>query len=65
MILSAAMLLRYSLGRDEAALRVEAAVRKVLARGLRTRDISESGATSVSTREMGEAVVAALREDMV
>jgi 3-isopropylmalate dehydrogenase len=59
-ILSAAMLLRFSLNADAAASRVEAAVRKVLARGYRTPDIVRPGTQKVGTREMGDAVVAAL-----
>jgi 3-isopropylmalate dehydrogenase len=59
-ILSAAMMLRYTLGRAEQADRVESAVKKVLAQGLRTPDIWQEGATKVGTREMGAAVVAAL-----
>ncbi|MCC6611124.1 MAG: 3-isopropylmalate dehydrogenase [Burkholderiales bacterium] len=59
-ILSAAMMLRYSLDSEGAAGRIEAAVRKVLARGLRTADLYEAGTQRVGTREMGEAVVAAL-----
>ena len=59
-ILSAAMMLRYSLNQDAAAERIEAAVRKVLASGLRTADIAAPGAKRVGTQEMGNAVVAAL-----
>jgi 3-isopropylmalate dehydrogenase len=59
-ILSAAMMLRYSLNQDAAADRVENAVRKVLARGLRTADISAPGMATVGTAAMGAAVVAAL-----
>jgi len=59
-ILSAAMMLRYSLGENAAAARVEQAVTKVLAQGLRTADLYEPGTTRVGTREMGAAVVAAL-----
>jgi len=59
-ILSAAMMLRYSLGDDAAAGRIEAAVRKVLAQGLRTADLHETGTRRVGTNEMGDAVVAAL-----
>jgi 3-isopropylmalate dehydrogenase len=59
-ILSAAMLLRYSLNQEQAAQRVERAVRKVLAQGLRTADIAEAGKRTVGTREMGDAVIAAL-----
>jgi len=59
-ILSAAMLLRYS-GNDEAAAqRIEAAVKRVLAQGYRTADIYEAGMRRVGTREMGDAVLAAL-----
>jgi 3-isopropylmalate dehydrogenase len=59
-ILSAAMMLRFSLQQPQAADRIEAAVQKVLAQGLRTADIHSVGTTLVSTREMGDAVVAAL-----
>ena len=59
-ILSAAMMLRFSLGQEAAALKIEAAVQKVLADGLRTADIYSEGTTKVSTREMGDAVVKAL-----
>ncbi len=59
-ILSAAMMLRYSLDQTEAADRIEAAVKKVLAQGLRTPDIYSAGTTRVGTREMGDAVVKAL-----
>jgi 3-isopropylmalate dehydrogenase len=59
-ILSAAMMLRYSLGRAAEADRVEKAVRKVLAGGLRTADIYTEGCRRVGTQEMGDAVVAAL-----
>ena len=59
-ILSAAMMLRFSLNQAEAADRIETAVKKVLAQGLRTPDIHSEGTTRVGTREMGEAVVKAL-----
>jgi 3-isopropylmalate dehydrogenase len=59
-ILSAAMMLRFSLNQPEAADRIEAAVKKVLAQGLRTPDIHSPGTTRVGTREMGEAVLKAL-----
>ena len=59
-ILSAAMMLRYTFNQEQAAQRVEAAVRKVLAQGFRTGDIYEPGTTKVGTREMGDAVLAAL-----
>jgi 3-isopropylmalate dehydrogenase len=60
-ILSAAMMLRYSLGKAEQADRIEAAVQRVLARGLRTADIWSEGTTRVGTVQMGDAVVAELR----
>ena len=59
-ILSAAMMLRYSLNRDALADRVEAAVRRVLSQGYRTGDIFQQGTRKVGTAEMGDAVVAAL-----
>ncbi|MCW2310619.1 3-isopropylmalate dehydrogenase [Rhodoferax antarcticus] len=60
-ILSAAMMLRFSLNQEEAAQRIEAAVKKVLAQGLRTADIYSEGTTRVSTIDMGNAVVKAMR----
>jgi len=60
-ILSVAMLLRQGFGLAEAATRVEEAVRRVLAEGLRTADIREPGCTVVGTVAMGDAVLAALR----
>jgi 3-isopropylmalate dehydrogenase len=59
-ILSAAMMLRYSLGQPAAAERIERAVAKVLQSGLRTADIFTAGMRKVNTTEMGDAVVAAL-----
>jgi 3-isopropylmalate dehydrogenase len=59
-ILSAAMMLRYSLGRPQEAGRIETAVRKALAGGLRTADIYTDGFKKVGTAEMGDAVAAAL-----
>lgn len=59
-ILSAAMMLRYSLHQVAAADRIEAAVKKVLKDGYRTADIFEAGTKKVGTQEMGAAVVAAL-----
>ncbi|MET0540699.1 MAG: 3-isopropylmalate dehydrogenase [Variovorax sp.] len=59
-ILSAAMMLRFSLNQPEAADRIESAVQSVLASGLRTGDIWSEGTKRVGTREMGDAVVAAL-----
>ena len=60
-ILSAAMMLRFSLNQAQAADRIEVAVKQVLAQGLRTADIYSPGTTQVSTREMGDAVVKALK----
>jgi len=60
-ILSAAMMLRYTFDRAEAADRIEAAVRKVLQQGYRTPDIHEAEMRKVGTVEMGDAVVAALK----
>lgn len=60
-ILSAAMMLRYSLNEAAQADRIEAAVQAVLEQGLRTADIFEQGATKVSTTEMGDAVLKALK----
>ncbi len=61
-ILSAAMMLRYSLGENEAAAAIEAAVDKVIDQGLRTGDIftGKEGETKVGTVEMAEAIVASL-----
>jgi len=59
-ILSAAMMLRFSLQQPEAADRIESAVRSVLAAGFRTVDIWSEGTQKVGTREMGDAVVAAI-----
>ena len=59
-ILSAAMMLRYSLDSAAAADRIEAAVGRVLKDGLRTADIHTAGTKKVGTEEMGAAVVAAL-----
>lgn len=59
-ILSIAMMLRYSFAQEESAMRIEHAVRKVLAQGFRTGDIYEPGMKKVGTREMGDAVLANL-----
>ena len=59
-ILSAAMMLRFSLGQEAAAQRIESAVKTVLDQGLRTTDIYSAGTTRVSTAQMGAAVVKAL-----
>ncbi|XOF33927.1 MAG: 3-isopropylmalate dehydrogenase [Candidatus Electrothrix sp. YB6] len=59
-ILSAAMMLRYSLQQDAAATAIENAVAAALEKGIMTADIATGGCTPVNTREMGDAVVAAL-----
>jgi len=59
-ILSMAMMLRFTLNQPESADRVESAVRHVLQQGLRTADIWSDGTRKVGTREMGDAVVAAV-----
>ncbi len=59
-ILSAAMMLRYSLQQPQAADRIERAVKAVLAAGLRTGDIWSEGTQRVGTREMGDAVLASI-----
>ncbi|WP_431823053.1 3-isopropylmalate dehydrogenase [Burkholderia sp. F1] len=61
-ILSAAMLLRYSLNRAEQADRIERAVKKVLEQGYRTGDIATPGCRQVGTVAMGDAVIAALQD---
>lgn len=60
-ILSAAMLLRHSFGREAEAARIERAVRSVLAAGKRTADIFQPGKEKIGTAAMGSAVLAALR----
>ena len=59
-ILSAAMLLRLSLGLEDEAAAVETAVNQVLSDGLRTGDIAEPGDSVVGTAAMGDAVAAAI-----
>ncbi|MNO98538.1 3-isopropylmalate dehydrogenase [compost metagenome] len=60
-ILSVSMMLRYSFNQTAAADAIEKAVSLVLDQGLRTGDIWSAGCTKVGTQEMGDAVVAALR----
>lgn len=60
-ILSVAMLLRYTLDEPDMASRIETAISRVLDDGLRTADIYVESGRRVGTREMGDAVVAALR----
>jgi len=62
-LLSVAMMLRYTLAEPELARRIETAIHSVLDQGLRTADIHAQGAPGIrkiGTREMGDAVVAAL-----
>jgi 3-isopropylmalate dehydrogenase len=56
------MMLRYSLDEEDMANKIEAAVRTVLDQGLRTQDIYSEGMRKVGTREMGDAVVSAMRQ---
>ena len=60
-ILSLAMMFRYTFARNDIADRIGAAVRKVLVQGLRTGDIARENERAIGTREMGDAVVAAIR----
>ena len=60
-ILSVAMMLRYSFNLDETAARIESAVGKTIANGLRTRDIWSEGTRLVSTKEMGSEIQANLK----
>ena len=59
-ILSTAMMLRYTFNDETTALRIESAVKKVLAAGYRTGDIFEAGTKKVSCSEMGDQIVAAM-----
>ena len=59
-ILSLAMMFKYTFGRDDVAARIEGAVRKALASGLRTADIATTGEKACTTAEMGAAVIKAL-----
>lgn len=54
------MMMRYSFNNIVVADRIENAVRKVLAQGIRTGDIYSAGTTKVGTEEMGDAIVKAL-----
>lgn len=60
-ILSAAMMLRHSLGREDLATRVESAVFAAVASGRRTADIAAAGDRAIGTAAMGDAVLAALQ----
>lgn len=61
-VLSAAMLLRHGLGKAEAAAAVEKAVALAIAGGARTRDVSRPGDRTLGTREMGDRIVALIRQ---
>jgi 3-isopropylmalate dehydrogenase len=63
-ILSAAMLLRFSLGRDAEAAAVERAVEAALEGGARTADLVPAGTPALSTRAMGDAILARLDEEL-
>ncbi|MDF3821299.1 3-isopropylmalate dehydrogenase [Leptospira sp. 96542] len=52
-ILSGALMLRYSFGLETEAVKIENAIREVLKKGLRTRDIAEEGTTVLGTKEIG------------
>jgi len=60
-VLSLAMMFRYTFALPDVAARIETAVRRVLAQGLRTGDIALPGDKVIGTRAMGDAVVAAMR----
>ncbi len=64
-ILSAAMMLRYTFNLEDAAARIEAAVKTVLGQGYRTADIYQTEMKRVGTREMGDAVIAAMKTSVV
>jgi 3-isopropylmalate dehydrogenase len=55
------MALRYSFDMGELADKLDAAISAVLAKGLRTADIKSEGTTSVSTSQMGEAILKELQ----
>jgi len=59
-ILLLAMMFRYTFGLPDVAARIEGAVRKALASGLRTADIAARGTKPCTTAEMGSAVLKAL-----
>jgi 3-isopropylmalate dehydrogenase len=60
MVLSAAMMLRYSFDQPEAASKIEAAVQTVLDQGFRTGDIMSEGMTLLGCKAMGEKLLAAI-----
>lgn len=59
-ILSVAMMMRYTFGREDVAQRIETAVQRVLQQGLRTGDIYETGMQKIGCNAMGDAVVRSL-----
>jgi 3-isopropylmalate dehydrogenase len=59
-VLSVAMMLRYTFDNEAAAVRIENAIKKVLAAGYRTGDIYEEGMKRVSCSEMGDQIAAAM-----
>lgn len=59
-ILSVAMMMRYTFNQEDAAQRIEKAVKRVLTQGLRTSDIASQGMQVLGTREMGNAVLSAM-----
>ena len=61
-ILSSAMMLKYSFNMDNAAYEIDKAVRKVLEKGYRTRDIYEKGTTKVGCQEMGRSILEEIRK---
>jgi len=63
-ILSVSMMLRYSLNESDLADNIEKAVNDVLDKNLRTADIYTEGSRKVSTEEMGDAIVAAMKKNM-
>src|SRR3546814_8075524 len=62
-ILSVGMMFKYSFDRGDIADRIDAAVKQVLNDGVRTGDIAQAGEAAIGTREMGNAIVAALRSE--
>ena len=57
MIMSFAMMLKYSFDMNEDSILIEQAVQHVLSKGLRTEDIAKSGEAAISTQEMGQVVI--------
>ena len=61
MIMSFAMMLKYSFDMQEDSQLVEKAVQNILLKGFRTADIKEGAVKTVSTKEMGDAVIEELK----